>query len=440
MTNSGDQTAQRSRKTLPAISFAVTVVDGSRAGARLEVVSDRPSAALVGKSPVCELVLDDPLVSRRHASLEHDGYRLCVTDLDSRNGTSVNGLAVGVAYLGGGDLVRVGDTTLRVDVVQRSGTDAPARAAFGRMIGESAKMKLLFRLCEHLATSDVPLIVEGETGTGKGLAAECIHDASACAAGPFVEVDCLAIPRAALESTLFGEVAADGSIRSGLLETAHGGTLFFNEVAELDLESQGKILRVIERREVLPVGASAWRKVDARVIAASRRNLDKLVETGLFREDLFFRLAVARLELPPLRRRDGDMELLARHFFASHGKSERCGEFVERHRGYDWPGNVRELQNSVARVVVLGDMATTLPSRASRRGASADERPDREDALSEILASGATFSEARQRMLQTFERAFVEKVLAAHDGNVSRAAAASGLGRRYFQMLRARQR
>jgi transcriptional regulator with GAF, ATPase, and Fis domain len=240
---------------------------------------------------------------------------------------------------------------------------------------------------------------------------------------------------ALVEGVLFGEEGANVSTR-GIFEAAHEGTLLIDEITELPPALQRKLLRAIERGEVCRVGTDRWLHVNVRVIATTRRDLEKEVEASRFREDLYFRLAVGRVELPPLRRRHGDPALLADYFMKRSGTEQSLpSDFLRRYEGYPWPGNVRELQNTVARRVALGD--------ADPEGdADGAEGPDGapEHAFRWVLEQDLPFTSARDLVAGEFERDYVQRVLDQHGGNVSRAAAASGLARRYFQILRARQR
>jgi DNA-binding NtrC family response regulator len=295
-------------------------------------------------------------------------------------------------------------------------------------------MRRLYPLCDRLAKSDVSVVIEGETGTGKEVLAEAIHEASDRKQGPFVVFDCTAVPPTLVESELFGHErgAFTGATqtRKGVFEQAHGGTLLIDEVGDLELSLQPKLLRALERSEVRRVGGDRWIKVDIRVLAATRRNLDREVEEGRFRDDLFFRLAVARLELPPLRARTGDIDVLTRHLWKElSGPGEPPYEFLRRLERQQWPGNVRELANAVARYIALGDAAND-------ENGTPQPHADSDDA--ELYA--LPFRLARDRALATFERAYVRRLLERHGGNVTRAAEASGIGRRYFTTLSARQK
>jgi len=335
-----------------------------------------------------------------------------------------------------------------------------AAAHFGRMLGSSVAMRRLYPLCERLADSNVPLIVEGETGTGKEVLAESLHDQGPRAREPFTVFDCTAVPPNLVEAALFGHergafTGATG-LRQGVFEQAHGGTLLIDEIGDLELELQAKLLRAIERSEIRRIGGKQWIRVDVRIIAATRRNLDEEVAAGRFRDDLFYRLAVARLELPPLRQRVGDIGLLAGHFWnrLAGTKLPLGDDFLTQLEGYSWPGNVRELQNTVARRVVLGDLmggdAIAPPSsRTFRQARPLDIAPagatfspravsDPDDVIADVIACGLPLPRARERVLEAFERRYVKHLVDKHRGNVARAAAASGVALRYFQVLRAR--
>lgn len=308
-------------------------------------------------------------------------------------------------------------------------------------------MRRLYPLCARLASSNVPVILEGETGTGKEVLAESLHERGPRASGPFIVFDCTAVPASLVESELFGHErgAFTGAVtsRKGVFEQARGGTLLIDEIGDLDLALQPKLLRAIERGEIRRVGGDAWLSVDARVLAATRRDLDREVEAGRFRDDLFHRLAVGRVELPPLRERAGDVAVLARSFWQDLGGDPRelLPETLARWAAYAWPGNVRELRNAVARRLALGDLAD-LDAKGGRRTpeptvTSAPTRSlDAVDAVERVLDQ--PFIRARDTLMEEFEQRYVERLLAAHGGDVARAAAASGIGRRYFQKIKAR--
>ncbi len=422
--------------------FVLTIVEGPDQGQSFTLDGARPSRVLVGQSPACELRLTDPAVSRRHFSLDVSEGELRLIDLGSTNRTFANGIVVSEGFLRGGEIVRVGSTAIRVDRVEQKGAATiPAATAFGRVIGSSLEMRRLYPLCDKVAKSDIPVVIEGETGTGKEVLAESIHAMSARAAGPFIVFDCTAVPPNLVESELFGHErgAFTGAVqqRRGVFELAQGGTLFIDEIGDLDIVLQPKLLRAVQRSEVRRVGGDRSFPVDVRILAATRRDLDHEVQAGRFRDDLFFRLAVARIELPPLRHRRGDVQVLASHFWSELGGSAGGPppDLVQRYDAYAWPGNVRELFNAVARRIALGDADPAARSVADERGAASPT-----DNLTEVLSENLPLPRARQKVVEELERRYVERVVEAHGGNVSRAAAASGLGHRYFQKLRARLR
>jgi transcriptional regulator with GAF, ATPase, and Fis domain len=433
------------------LAFSLEVIDGVDRGTRVVIRPSDPSRLLIGSSTVCALKLTDRQASRRHAAVEFVGARLRITDLGSTNGTIVQGLSIVEAFLDGGEVVRIGQTALRVERSTTSDVRPVATTMrFGRLIGGSLEMRRIYPLCERLAASDVPLVVEGETGTGKEQLAEAIHECGSRAQGPFIVFDCTCVTSTLAESALFGHErgAFTGAVsaRRGVFELADGGTLLIDEIGDLELPVQAKLLRAIERKEIQRVGSDRWQRVNVRVIAATRRNLDQEVQAGRFRDDLFYRLAIARIELPPLRKRAGDIGLLARHFWRANGGEGAPSEpFLKALESYDWPGNVRELQNAIVRRLSLGNLDAAdvqeLDFRASALPTDdALPEPSRleADAIEEILERDLPFPRARDEVLALFETRFVERVLARY-GSVSRAAAASGIALRYFQRIRARQ-
>jgi DNA-binding NtrC family response regulator len=427
-------------------TFIVRVTDGPDKGKTLQFDASAPSSVLVGTSPACEMQLADREVSRRHASLEIVPGGIRLTDLESTNGTFVDRVRVYAALLQGGEIIRVGASTLSVDLEEaRRRAAVPIADRFGRTLGRSLEMRRLYPLCVRLAKANVPLVIEGETGTGKELLAEAIHEEGPRAAGPFVVFDCTAAPPTLVESELFGHErgAFTGAVaaRRGVFEQAHGGTLLIDEIGDLELSLQAKLLRAIERSEIRRVGGDKWIKVDVRVIAATRRDLDKAVAAGRFRDDLFHRLAVARIELPPLRKRTGDIALIATTSWQELGGDPReiPPDVLTKWEDEPWPGNVRELRNAVARQLALGELAGEALGSPDSDDAPAPPSVQG-DVLANVLEAGLPFIQARARLVAEFERRYVERVLRLHGGDVAKAAAASGIGRRYFQMLRAKSR
>jgi DNA-binding NtrC family response regulator len=428
---------QRAAASVDATAYRLTIVEGPDAGRTFDLDGRLPARVLVGQSPACDIRLSDRHVSRRHAELDLGGAHVRIVDLESTNGTTVNGVAILGALLRGGEVVRLGETAFRLDALEKRRVPMSTATHFGRVVGSSVEMRRLYPHCERLARSDVPVLIEGETGTGKEALAEALHEASARAAGPFVVFDCTAVAPNLVESELFGHErgAFTGAVsqRRGVFEQAQGGTLLIDEIGDLDLALQPKLLRAIERSEIRRVGSDRVLKVDVRVLAATRRDLDKEIQDGRFRDDLFFRIAVARIELPPLRERRGDIGVLAAHFWRELGGGESIPpELLQRFEHYAWPGNIRELANTVARHLALGELVE--PELAPAGGA----KPRSSDAIEDILALDLPFPRARQRVLADFERRYVERVLARYGGSVQRAAEASGIARRYFNVIAAR--
>jgi DNA-binding NtrC family response regulator len=296
-------------------------------------------------------------------------------------------------------------------------------------------MRRIYPLCERLAAAVVPVVIEGETGTGKEVLAEALHQRGPLARQPFVVFDCTAVAANLVESELFGHErgAFTGAVssRRGLFEQAAGGTLLIDEIGDLDLLLQPKLLRAIERSEIRRVGGDRAIHVEVRVLAATRRSLDDLVRQGRFRDDLFHRMAVARIALPPLRDREGDVELLARHFYRELGADPGSldVELLARWQAYRWPGNVRELRNAVARHLALGELEWQEVGAVQSSSLDVVER---------VLALNLPLGQAREHVLREFEQRYLERALRSHRGVVTQAARASGIARRHFQRLRAR--
>jgi DNA-binding NtrC family response regulator len=422
-------------------AFTVVALEGPDQGRTWTIDASSPSPILVGQSVTCTIRLGDRRVSRRHAALDLSGSRLRLRDLASANGTTIDGVGVLEAFLQPGALVKLGETTLRIDRSTEPAPPAPSPASsFGKLLGGSLEMRRLYPLAQRLARSDVPVVIEGETGTGKEVLAEALHEASGRAAGPYVVFDCTTVSASLVESELFGHErgAFTGAVatRRGVFEQAHGGTLLIDEIGDLPLALQSKLLRAIERSEVRRVGGEKPLAVNVRVIAATRRDLDREVQEGRFRDDLYHRLAVGRIELPPLRRRTGDVALLARHFWKALGGPGRGApdELIARWEEESWSGNVRELRNTVARQIALADLPTDEAAPDSATGASAG--PPAEGLVAAILDRDLPLPLARMKLVAEFEQVYIARVLAQHGGNTAEAARASGVALRYFNLLR----
>ena len=431
---------------LGEVAYDIEVVDGPDRGARFTVDEGSPARILAGQSPVCEIKLSDRAASRRHAAFELTERGLRLTDLGSTNGTFIGALPIVELYLQGGETVGLGKTKLRISMrkVVPSQVNVTAPDRFGRLLGKSHAMLRIYPLCERLARSNMPVVIEGETGTGKETLAESIHEASDRAAGPFVVFDCVSVAPNDVEAALFGvEKGPNGEgPKKGLFEQADGGTLLIDEIGELALSVQPKLLRAIEKSQIRRVGSDQPIQVDVRILATTRRDLDREVLVGRFRDDLFHRLAVGRIEMPPLRRRREDITMLVEHFGSELGADQATMEtrvlrHLRRWQDDPWPGNVRELRNAVTRQLTVGDV------EAAEDESDADLPTDEEaeqsgDFVEKVLAQRLPFGHARARVLAEFRTRYVRQALADHNGNVARAAASSGIGRRYFQRIKSK--
>jgi DNA-binding NtrC family response regulator len=407
-----------------------------------------------GSRPENDLVLDDPTVSRIHFEIVADAEGFRLRDLGSKNGTVVDGYRAHDVYLKPGSRIHVGRTEIVFEPLVAEAERPLAREGrFGPLVGQSAVMRELFATLERVARSEATVLVEGETGTGKELIARAVHDASGRIGGPFVVVDAAAIPRDLFESHLFGHErgAFTGAAqkRVGLLEEADGGTLVLDELGELPLALQPKLLRALEAREVVPLGSNEPRRVDVRLVAATNRDLAAEVNRGAFRDDLYYRLAVVRLVVPPLRERPDDVRPLVAHFVTEAVGAARAPAVLERIdeanwralEAHPWPGNVRELRNMVDRTIALagagvpGAFEPVLDrGPVSRPGASVP--PARPGVPRPSAAPPPRpFLEQKREMVAEFERGYLLGMLERHGGNISRAAAEAGLDRMYFKRL-----
>ena len=305
-------------------------------------------------------------------------------------------------------------------------------------------MREIFALIPKVAKSNVPVLIEGESGTGKELVAEAIQQHSTRAERPFIVFDCSAVPPDLAESELFGHVrgAFTGAVatRSGVFEQAHGGTIFLDEIGELPLDLQPKLLRALEKGEIKAVGDSVRKKVDVRVIAATNRVLDKEVEAGNFREDLYYRLAVIKVRLPALRHRPEDVPLLVEHFLAASGSSEvQVGwETMRRLQQHPWPGNVRELKNYVDRAVVLaehGRLETRHLSTRGMRGEAVEVEGGDGERLTLGIDIDLPFKDAKGRLLDVFETKYWQRLLEKSGGNISEASRRGGSHRKSLEYI-----
>lgn len=416
-----------------SLTVELVVVQGPARGERVRVPAG--GVARIGSSSTCDLVLPDRSVSRLHCEVRLRSKSILVRDSGSTNGTVAMGMRLVEVEVPAGTVLSLGGSAVRVEADLDDGdyVEISERTGFGELIGQSLEMRRIYAILERVAPTDSTLLVRGETGTGKEVVARSVHAASVRNKGPFVALDCSTIPENLFESELFGHVkgAFSGATqdRAGVFEEADGGTLFLDELGELPLALQAKLLRVLETRTLRRVGSNTVRSVDVRVLAATNRPLDRCVNEGTFREDLYYRLAVVEIVLPPLRSRPEDVRLLATHFFrARGGEGELPEPFLARLDHRSFPGNVRELAHVVERAMLLGTIRPGPVQRPPDLGARIDELPPLHLPL----------KDARVAWTENFELLYVKSVLARAGGNVTHAAELAGVSRRFLQRLVAR--
>ncbi|HUT78121.1 MAG TPA: sigma 54-interacting transcriptional regulator [Polyangia bacterium] len=395
------------------------------------------SGMTIGASSRSGFSLKDSAVSRLHVELIPVPEGIRVRDLQSTNGTVVAGHQITEAVVPLGSTLVLGKTRVELlRVVERMPLQISRRRRFGDLIGSTPAMRQVFALLELAAETSVTVLLEGETGTGKELAARAVHAHSPRSREAFQIVDCGAVSPTLIEAELFGHVrgsftGADRD-RAGAFELAHQGTLFFDEIGELPLALQPKLLRALEGREVRRLGGSAVIPIDVRFVAATNRILSEEVKRGRFREDLFYRLNVFRVTLPPLREHREDIPVLVASFLDAAGVPSLPAELMERMRQHDWPGNVRELRNAVERAVILGQGERLVRAAAATPAGSVGTAGD---GLALRVDTSRSFKDAKAEIVAVFERAYIEQALARTAGNISAAARESGVDRKHLERL-----
>lgn len=409
----------------------LVVVEGPDMG-RAVSIGEHP--VRVGTSEGCALRLDDDRVSREHLEITAAEGGFVARDLGSSNGTLFQGSLVTEVTVQPGATFKVGRTFVRIQPRPEPLVVRPSQSRrFGELVAESLAMREIFAVLEHAAASDVTVLLEGETGTGKELAARAIHDESPRRNRPFVAVDCAALPSGLIESALFGHVkgafTGASDARAGAFVRADGGTIFLDELTSIDLDVAARLLRVLEQGEVRPVGADKERKVDVRVVAAGH-DLRQRVAEGKFRPDLFYRLSVVHIELPALRNRREDIAPIVGELLRRRGldAGELRGENLDRLTAHAWPGNVRELRNVIDRAVALSPGASSFADlRISMFGVRSEEPL--------AVRADLPFTEAKQLVVDEFERRYLADVYERCDGNISAAAREAGMDRKHLRTL-----
>ena len=398
----------------------------------------------IGSRPAADVTLTDSTVSRRHAEIIRTPIGVILRDGGSTNGTFVGPVRIREVFLGPETRFRVGRTDFLFTREDEVIEVAPSTEdCFEGMVGAGSLMRQVFGVLKRIAPTNLTVLITGETGTGKELASRAVHSCSKRSEKPFVVFDCGAVPKNLIESELFGHIKGSftGAIedRPGVFEQADGGTIFLDEIAELPMELQPKLLRVLEQREVRRVGGSQTKTVDVRVVAATNRVIKTEVEKGTFREDLYYRLAVVEVDLPPLRDRIDDIPLLIKHLLdlAEHNQGVHTinQDVVTIFESYHWPGNVRELKNIVDRALpfCVADQITidTLPDAVRdtiSRESSPPVPPTNEDSV-------LSFRDAKDQLIVAFERRYLQDLLERHNGNVSQAAHEAQMDRKSITRL-----
>lgn len=454
----------------PVQKILIEVLDGDDKG--FSETFEKP-VVRIGADPLSDIILSDPTVSRMHAEIRRRGEGLELIDLDSTNGTFIDGMEVGSVAISPGAIFQVGRTKMRLSTkTEQVKIEVTDRTRYGNIIGQSPALREIFSILDRVAPSELSVVIEGETGTGKELIAAAIHDNSQRSGEPFVVFDCSAFPATLLESELFGHEKGAFSGASnrhrGVFERADGGTIFFDELGEMDIEFQAKFLRVLETGDVRRVGGESTFNVDVRVVAATNRNLEELVDEKLFRQDLFYRLAKVRFNLPPLRARVEDIPLLAEHFLDTMTGDDSArplltDDAVKTLQLFDWPGNIRQLRNVVEKAMAMCSGAITadyLQNELGNRGRLQQIQPTPQaqmvtpenpvastahptsqatTVLTALLeddeGSAIPFRDAKDALIADFEKTYLTRLIERNEGNISQAAREAEVDRRHLYRL-----
>jgi len=431
----------------------LVVVDGPNEGDEYEISE---SSTYVGRSAVNDITIkEDQSISSTHFEIRAEEEGFILRDAGSTNGTRLGGCRIKEVYLAPNVTFRAGNTTFKIEPLDEV-VEIPLSEDehFEGVIGRSPAMREVFATCKKVAPSELTCLIEGETGTGKERVARAIHDASRREDEPYIVLDCSAIPRDLMESYVFGHEkgAFTGAHeqKPGAFEQAEGGTLFMDEIGELDISLQPKLLRVLENREFKRVGGTETIHADVRVLAATNRDLREKVNESEFREDLYFRLSVIEIELPPLKERREDIPLLVEHFLddVAEKRPDRqrmrlTADAMDMLMDYSWPGNVRELQNVIRRAANLADGQTIERPDLQLSGDAAGGVPPDEETIEPVDDDHARltvdlrneFKDAKQNLLDGFEREYLSRMYDKHDENISQASDAAGLTRYHFREL-----
>jgi transcriptional regulator with GAF, ATPase, and Fis domain len=427
------------RTTLTLPKCKLVVIDGPDKGK--EFIMDK-GVVQVGSKQDNDFNLNDETVSRYHLEIHKQKDTYLVKDLDSTNGTFIDGIKIKEAFVASGSIIKVGKTEIKFIPEDEKIEILPSKKTkFGDLIGSSLSMRKIFGVMEKIAPTDVTVVIEGDTGSGKELVARAIHQYSKRANKPFVVFDCSAVAENLIESELFGHekgaFTGAHAQRQGAFELANGGTIFLDEIGELSLDLQPKLLRVLEQRCIKRVGGDKLIKIDVRIITATNRTLEVEVKKGRFREDLFFRISVVHVCLPSLKERKEDIPLLIDHFIELNNKSQNAKKIKsidhtarEIFMNFSWPGNVRELKNAVDRAITFaqGDtiLAQDLPDNIRFKVSVSDQ---------EDIVNATPFRKAKDKWIENFEREYLINLLKRNGLNISQAAKEARIDRKSIQRL-----
>ncbi len=428
----------------------------TQSGGRTREHSFDKDVITIGAMEDNDLVVNDETVSRYHCKIVQEDSGYLLQDLQSTNGTFINRVRVREGYLRPGCTIGLGNAEVKFHAADEKVEIVPSKKErLGKMVGRHVKMRELYTIIEKISPTATTVVIEGETGSGKEVVAQTIHDLSTRSNGPIAVFDCGAVPDNLIESELFGHEKGSftGAVmtRQGLFETANGGTLFLDELGELPLDLQPKLLRALESREIRRVGSNKPIKVDVRIVAATNRNLEEEVRAGRFRQDLFYRLSVVRVFIPPLRERIEDIPLLVKHLLQHSAFNQRpdgslrvsgvSRSAMDLLTTYRWPGNVRELVNTIERSVSFAEgelieprdlPETTRGEEGNARRTAAGGGPA---AGGGAVDSDSTFKDAKDRWVSSFERDYVLNLLKKNKWNISHAAREADIDRKYFRKL-----
>jgi DNA-binding NtrC family response regulator len=423
----------------------LVVVDGPNRGKKLTL---NKNLTKIGKRETNDLIIVDKTVSRNHIEIEYAADSFLLRDLDSTNGTFLNGSRVKEAYLTPGDQIKVGNTTIEfVAFDEKVKIEPSEKEEFGQMVGKSRKMRQIFSILEKISPTNATVIIEGETGTGKDLVARAVHDASHRKDKPFVVFDCSSVAPNLIESELFGHEkgAFTGAIKSrqGAFEAANGGTIFLDEIGELTGDLQPKLLRALEQREIKRVGSNVPIKIDVRVICATNKNLRREVDEERFREDLYYRLSVVKVSLPPLRDRTEDIPLITERILTvGHFNKKQDGSLIvtkveddalKSLSRYQWPGNVRELSNLIQRAVSFADGSSITKANLDYIFAELEHGEDKTERMA--IDSDLPFKDAKQKIVENFEKEYLADLLQRNNHNLSKASREAKIDRKHLRNL-----